>query len=235
VLPLPPTCDKGHLHSDFKVEVANDLDYSDKIRNKCSDFKNCSRLYDTRRPIIADTDRPPHSPKDAPRSPNETTSKGFLSPSLNLTCAIATFDAERGAPSSPWRQRHVMRTALLICILGALTWVGCTSVDTVASINRSRLSQLSKGMSKAQVLKIMGTDTLRSEASQGISNPWRRESFQDHSGRFFEIIYYYTTVRNRDGIVSEDELTPIILMNGKLLGWGNTLLARAKKLEIKAK
>jgi hypothetical protein len=130
---------------------------------------------------------------------------------------------------------HIMRTALLICILGVLTSVGCTTADTVASINRSRLYQLSKGMSEAQVLKIMGTDTLPSRAPGGISNPWRTENFQGQSGRLFEIIYYYTAVRNRDGIVSEDELTPIVLMNGKLIGWGNTIFTRVKKLETRAK
>jgi hypothetical protein len=130
---------------------------------------------------------------------------------------------------------HIMRTALLLCVLGVLMWVGCTSADTVASINRSRLSQLSKGMSKAQVLKIMGTDTLRSGEPQGISNPWRTESFQGQSGRLFEIIYYYTAVRIRDGVVREDELTPIVLMNGKLIGWGNTYFSRVKKLEIRAR
>jgi Protein of unknown function (DUF3192) len=128
-----------------------------------------------------------------------------------------------------------MRTAILTCILGVFIWGGCTYADTVASINRSRLSQLSKGMTKAQVMKIMGTDTLRSREPQGIANPWRTESFQDRSGRLFEIIYYYTAVRIRDGVVSEDELTPIVLMNGKLIGWGNTFFSRVKKLEIRAK
>ena len=128
-----------------------------------------------------------------------------------------------------------MRAALFICILGVLTWVGCTSSDTVASINRSRLSQLSKGMSRAQVLKIMGTDTLRSRAPRGISNPWRTESFQGQSGKSYEVIYYYTAVRTRDGVVSEDELTPIVLANGKLVGWGNTFFTRVKKLESRGK
>jgi hypothetical protein len=90
-------------------------------------------------------------------------------------------------------------------------------------------------MSRAQVLGIMGTDTVQAGAVQGISNPWRTESFQGRSGKLYEVMYYYTAVRIRDDVVGEDELTPIVLTNGKLVGWGRTFFTRVKKLEIRAR
>ena len=47
-------------------------------------------------------------------------------------------------------------------------------------------------------------------------------------GRIIEIYYFYSIVRRKDGAVSDDELTPVIFVDGKLEGLGNAYFNEAK-------
>ncbi len=39
-----------------------------------------------------------------------------------------------------------------------------------------------------------------------------------------EVLYYVTNVKNSDGVITNDELTPLVLVDGILAGWGWTYL-----------
>ncbi len=55
-----------------------------------------------------------------------------------------------------------------------------------------------------------------------------------NGGKSYEILYYYTDVKRWDDAITDDELTPVILENGKLMGWGQALLDGAvNKHEIR--
>ena len=69
------------------------------------------------------------------------------------------------------------------------------------NIENSR--NLRVGMTKAQVLEIMG-------------EPIRDEKFCEP-----DIWFYYNEMVWGDGLVTEDECLPLIFENGKLIGWGN--------------
>jgi hypothetical protein len=108
-----------------------------------------------------------------------------------------------------------------IAVLGILMSVflfGCVSLDTIRSQNRQNLMRLSPGLSKQEVLVVMGTKTIMSEDGE-INNPYRTEMHRSQ-GRTFELLLYYTDKKRADGAITDDELTPLVIMDGKLDGWG---------------
>ena len=101
---------------------------------------------------------------------------------------------------------------------------GITNSIKLAKINRARLALLEPGMSKSQVLQTMGTLN-----AAYVSNPYLVSLFsikEDH----ITVIYYFT--RNPSEYyktsVTFEKLTPIVLLNGKLIGWGEEALRRAE-------
>ena len=95
----------------------------------------------------------------------------------------------------------------------------------LARINSARLMLLEPGMSKSQVLEIMGTQN-----AHYINNPYLVSLFsikEDH----ITIIYYFTKNPYNEYKVHKvtfENLTPLVLLNGKLIGWGEESLRRAQ-------
>ena len=130
----------------------------------------------------------------------------------------------------------------LICILLIISLVGCATMSTIESKNRQNLNRLVVNMPKTEVLNTMGTDTItcyKSELlmlsilslgcllpvylhdTQKITNPYRSEIWQSKvSGETLEIVYYYTDTKKADYAITDDELTPLVFCNHRLIGWG---------------
>lgn len=113
--------------------------------------------------------------------------------------------------------------ALLASVGLGLLLGGCATVEGVRAKNRESLQRLSLGMPKADVLRVMGTRTVQTydalASGEKITNPWRLEMYEA-AGATWEILYYYTDIKRADGAISDDELTPIVLKDGHLVGWG---------------
>jgi hypothetical protein len=139
-----------------------------------------------------------------------------------------------------------MRKLLAIIVLG-LMFSGNVSLAqstkssrvndlTLAKLNNAKLFLLEIGMSKSEVLKIMGTENTRTT-----ENPLKVDAFMSGEDNIM-VLYYYTNhnysgtfgriKKNRGkGLYSTIYLsntTPIIFLNGKLIGWGIESLERAK-------
>jgi hypothetical protein len=140
---------------------------------------------------------------------------------------------------------HVRRlTSLLIIVMVASScrkWVPVPTVDTVRTQNRENLSRLIVGHDKATVLQVMGTETIETYTApalasgrfhgpipevtrmkfrdQRINNPYRTETSKTPEGVPVEILFYYTD-RQAGGGITNDELTPLVLERGELVGWG---------------
>ena len=94
--------------------------------------------------------------------------------------------------------------------------LGCTSASEQIRIkNRENLLRLSIGMGKFEVLQIMGTQTVES-----INNPYKVETPKGKDGALYEVLFYHTELKNKDGLITDDELIPIVFKNNKLIGWG---------------
>lgn len=129
-----------------------------------------------------------------------------------------------------------MRKAMLVLLFLGIT--GCATLDSVRNTNRENMMRLSVGMTKQEALNIMGTKTVTTFADIGvvdkrISNPYRSEILQGKD-KTFEVLYYYTDVKKNDGAITDDELTPLVFDNGKLIGWGwSSLQDNEQKYEIR--
>lgn len=113
--------------------------------------------------------------------------------------------------------RKTMCSCFLVAFLGLL--VGCASLESIRAQNREHLIRLSPGMTKSDVLQVMGTKTISDFYSDTITNPYRTELYRS-AGHTFEVLLYYTDIKKADGAITDDELTPIVLLDGKLDGWG---------------
>ena len=98
-----------------------------------------------------------------------------------------------------------------------------SSLERVRNTNRDNLVLLSVGMTKPEVLRLMGTQTVETEFMT-ITNPYRIQSFQGGGGETHEIVFYYTDRKKTDGAITDDELTPLVFRAGRLKGWGWPLL-----------
>ena len=110
----------------------------------------------------------------------------------------------------------------LVVFLLAMSLVGCASIGSVRTKNRERLTKLSVGMSKSEVLKTMGTGTTYDVFSRPsrINNPYRTETLKGKDGKFYEVLHYYTDIKKSDFAITDDELTPIVLADDRVVGWG---------------
>ncbi|MBE6384926.1 MAG: DUF3192 domain-containing protein [Lentisphaerae bacterium] len=109
--------------------------------------------------------------------------------------------------------KHFCQAGLAALLVLCLT--GCYSQ---ASKNLERSRQLRVGMTKAEVLKIMG-DPVKEEFST--PDRW----------------YYFVNPVWGDGLTTEEECMPLVFEKGKLSGWGNKYYASrraAKKLKTEA-
>lgn len=131
---------------------------------------------------------------------------------------------------------------LFLCCLGL---VGCTTtMSDIITPNRENLLKLSLGMTKEEVINIMpkGKKTVIPFAGpytgligRGITvnNPYRSEVLQGKDKKF-EVLYYVTDIKKDDDAITDDELTPFVFDNGKLIGWGWSFLQdNAQKYEIR--
>ncbi|HEY3197091.1 MAG TPA: hypothetical protein VGJ57_03670 [Nitrospirales bacterium] len=130
-------------------------------------------------------------------------------------------------------------------LLGILFLHGCATLsqENTAQFrkdNQDHLRLLTPGMTKAVVLATMGISPVsRCLHSTGgichefetIDNPYRRAYF-DAGRKRYEVLYYYTDDQKRElkyyyqqlkrheDDIGADQLTPVLLEDGKLAGWG---------------
>lgn len=136
-----------------------------------------------------------------------------------------------------------MKKILLVML--CLGLAGCaTTMSDIITPNRESLLKLSVGMTKEEAINIMpkGKGTVIPFAGpytgligrgMTINNPYRSEILQGKD-KAFEVIYYVTDVKKNDDAVTDDELTPLVFDNGKLIGWGwGFLQDNAQKYEIR--
>ncbi len=114
--------------------------------------------------------------------------------------------------------------ALLVTVT-CLSCAATTASDRLARRNQAALAQLSPGMARSEV-----EDTMESALyflQEGgtrrrlrVPNPYRESAFERAGGGRAELLFYYTERVGNDGVVSDDELTPLALEEGRLVGWG---------------
>jgi outer membrane protein assembly factor BamE (lipoprotein component of BamABCDE complex) len=111
---------------------------------------------------------------------------------------------------------------LLVTFLIIFILTSCTTWEIRQSRNRDNLMRIDLGMSKDQVVLIMGKPDLN-------------EAYQTADGGALVILFYYTNRKWADGNVTKDECTPLVFENGKLIGWGDEFYQSKIKIELDIK
>lgn len=138
----------------------------------------------------------------------------------------------------PRRLRHALHHRIAAVMAAALVVLGgCSSraakpgymsLADLASSNQGRLVNISLGMTKEQVIAAMGSD--RAETNDGVvHNPWTVEGFTDASGARHEVLFYVTRPNQPFTPVRKSLTTPIVLTDGKVVGWGEEAVQRVNK------
>jgi len=102
----------------------------------------------------------------------------------------------------------------------------------------SNIKHVYTGMTVQEIKSIMG-DSLEIGYSRGnegagsyesivIKNPYKEETIKD-KGRHYLVLYYYTQIKEQDGKVSPQELTPLVFEGDRMIGKGYDFLASVKK------
>jgi hypothetical protein len=95
-----------------------------------------------------------------------------------------------------------------------------TSAAELRRQNGERLARLVLGMDRAQVDAVMGTESVWLEDLGWVGAPHRTSSYRDAQGREITVLSYYTDLVKRDDLIQDEELTPVVLRDGELIGWG---------------
>ena len=90
-------------------------------------------------------------------------------------------------------------------------------------LNESSFAQMTIGMKQQQVHEIMGDaivigysyDQANQSKPMTIANPYKKEDLSRYT-----VEYYVTRVNQSDGIISDDELMPLVFREGILVGKG---------------
>lgn len=113
----------------------------------------------------------------------------------------------------------------ILIVLLCLGFVGCASSSVMPwGIEKARnnLLKLEVGMSKQEVLDIMG-------------KPYNSEAYSIPNGEMAEF-WIYLTKYTDSGSIPDSDTTPLCFVNGKLTGWGrNFYISEKKRYEIDIK
>lgn len=96
--------------------------------------------------------------------------------------------------------------------------------------NRQNLAKVAPGMTRMEVESVMGHARAGGKLPEVLfgrvqyleaKNPMREETRGDEL-----VLYYYTDVKSLDDRITDDELTPVVLRAGKVVGVGAQFLKR---------
>ncbi|MDZ7685562.1 MAG: DUF3192 domain-containing protein [Gammaproteobacteria bacterium] len=111
---------------------------------------------------------------------------------------------------------------LLVAALSVATLTGCViNVDTnederwlkTQRVNERAISQMRLGRD---------VDSVRAE----MGSPDFTEAF-NRNGSQFEVLFYRTHRQHSDGRTTRDETTPLVFVDGELVGWGESAIEHA--------
>lgn len=96
----------------------------------------------------------------------------------------------------------------------------CAQYGAIAEKNNSNLLKLEIGDAKSKVLKIMG-------------NPHKNEKYQIENSIYD--VWFYRTAHTPDDRETDDEFTPIVIIDGKVAGWGRNFYDNTIKIKQEIK
>jgi hypothetical protein len=99
----------------------------------------------------------------------------------------------------------------------------------LVDLNRRNVDRLQLGMSRVEVERVMGSGELMRYKRMRLSNPWHTEAFRLQGPGKVEILYYVTKGYAWQTYFDNADLTPVVLENDKVVGWGREFLMRNQR------
>ena len=105
--------------------------------------------------------------------------------------------------------------------------------DPATDSRLTRIGSVRPGMTSREVAAMMGETTIigyeRQDAVSNayhpvtVANPYHKELLRA-ADKTYDVFYYFTHIQKADGIISSDELTPLVFENDILIGKGRDFL-----------
>src|SRR5690348_2701421 len=130
-----------------------------------------------------------------------------------------------------------MKKGIALIALIALAACSTLMVDPLEQLraaNKENLAKVRPGMTRLEVTSLMG----EAQAGGGLpevvfgrvrylraKNPMREETVKRADGDYL-VLFYYTDLKERDDKITDDELTPVVFRDGKVVGVGTPYLGR---------
>jgi hypothetical protein len=127
---------------------------------------------------------------------------------------------------------------VVLSMMVALAGCSTLMVDPLAQLreqNKQNLAKVAPGMTRMEVESVMG----HAQAGGGLpevvfgrvqylraTNPMREETVRGADGKDYLVLFYYTDVKQLDDRITDDELTPVVFRDGKLVGVGAAYVKR---------
>ena len=115
---------------------------------------------------------------------------------------------------------------------------GCAVTTSPLVRQMVDLRSIQAGMFSSEVKTLLGDKVVtgydltdpKKEAGTPIiiTNPYREKTFKT-GDKIYTVAYYFTSIKKQDGRITEDELTPLVFENNRLIGHGREFWARLKK------
>lgn len=125
---------------------------------------------------------------------------------------------------------------------------GCVSMETIsedasspsASKGLTHIGGARVGMTSREVAAVMGEKTTtgyeRPDSASAtyhaitVNNPYHKE-FLKSGDKTYDVFYYFSHIQRADGIISSDELTPLVFEKDVLIGKGWDFFNKLKNQE----
>ena len=134
---------------------------------------------------------------------------------------------------------RVTASLFLVAALAGCSTLMVDPLEQLRNANKQNLAKVAPGMTRMEVESAMGHEQAGGGLPEVVfgrvqylkaKNPMREETVAGSDGAEYLVLFYYTDVRERDDRITDDELTPVALRDGKVAGVGYGFLApRAAK------
>ena len=115
---------------------------------------------------------------------------------------------------------------LMISVCSFLFLSGSSVYETWLAENQDNLQKISPGLTRNEVVEIMGTREARLK-NMPVSNPYKSDVFTLNN-EDYEILYYLIRKPSFSAI-RESQATPVVIKNGIVIGVGNEAVKKAKR------
>lgn len=129
-------------------------------------------------------------------------------------------------------RRGVLLASALVVLAGCSTFF-MDPLEQMRAANRRNLERVAVGHTRFEVESIMGNERAGGGLPEVVfgrvqhlqaKNPMREEDLRGADDIDYRVVFYYTDLRTKDDKITDDELTPVVFRDGKVVGVGYAFL-----------